>query len=99
MDSLKLNMMAVGMFISVLFFILPNDDTDQLHPLLSDLMQSLNKVASLPPDFDGKVKIRNWLIALNKMKASEEINEEQSRQLMFDLETAHNAFYRSLSAE
>ena len=37
------------------------------------------------------------LVALNKMKASEEINEEQSRQLMFDLETAHNAFYRSLS--
>ena len=44
MDSLKLNMVAV----------------DQIHPLLSDLMQALNKVSSLPADFDGKMKIRNW---------------------------------------
>jgi ESCRT-I complex subunit VPS28 len=37
------------------------------------------------------------LVTLNKMKASDEINEEQVRQLMFDLETAHSTFYRSLS--
>lgn len=44
MDSLKLNMVAV----------------DQIHPLLSDLMQSLNRVPSLPADFQGKAKIRDW---------------------------------------
>ena len=81
MDSLKLNMFAV----------------DQIHPVLGDLMQSLNKVTSLPADFEGKNKIRNWLISLNKMKASEELTEEQARQLMFDLETTHSAFYRSLA--
>jgi ESCRT-I complex subunit VPS28 len=79
MDSLKLNLKAV----------------DQIHPLLSDLIQSLNRVVS--GDFEGKIKIRNWLVTLNKMKASEEIDDEQARQLMFDLETAHNEFYRSLS--
>ncbi|KAI3658280.1 hypothetical protein MP638_000371 [Amoeboaphelidium occidentale] len=79
MDSLKLNLKAV----------------DQIHPLLSDLIQSLNRVVS--GDFEGKTKIRNWLVTLNKMKASEEIDDEQARQLMFDLETAHNEFYRSLS--
>lgn len=81
MDSLKLRLVAV----------------DQLHPLLSDLMQCLNKVSGLPTDFDGKTKIKNWLVTLNKMKASDEIDEEQARQLMFDLESAHGAFYRSLS--
>ncbi|KAK9764425.1 Vacuolar protein-sorting-associated protein 28 [Basidiobolus ranarum] len=81
MDSLKLNMVAV----------------DQIHPWLSELMQSLSNVSSLPADFEGKVKIRDWLITLNKMKASDEINEEQVRQLLFDLENAHSAFYRSLS--
>jgi hypothetical protein len=31
------------------------------------------------------------------MKASDELNEEQKRQLLFDLEQAHNAFYRALA--
>ncbi|CAG8566591.1 2342_t:CDS:2 [Acaulospora colombiana] len=79
MDALKLNMKAV----------------DEIHPMLSDLMQSLNKVNTLPAE--SEAKIRNWLITLNAMKASDEINEEQVRQLIFDLDNAHNAFYRSLS--
>lgn len=83
MDTLKLNLTAV----------------DQVHPLLSDLMQALNKVPSLPADYAGKQKIKNWLVTLNKMRASEEMSEEQSRQLMFDLETSHNEFYRSLSSQ
>ncbi|CAG8514595.1 1367_t:CDS:2 [Paraglomus brasilianum] len=81
MDTLKLNMKAV----------------DELHPILSDLMQSLNNVSSLPADFEGKAKVRKWLITLNSMKASDEINAEQVRQLSFDMENSYNAFYRSLS--
>ncbi|CAJ0873022.1 21395_t:CDS:2 [Entrophospora sp. SA101] len=53
MDVLKLRIRAV----------------DEIHPLLSNLMQSLNKMTSLPPEFEGKAKIRNWLITLNGMKA------------------------------
>ncbi|CAG8450456.1 121_t:CDS:2 [Scutellospora calospora] len=79
MDALKLSMKAV----------------DEIHPMLSDLMQSLNNMSSLPAEHEAK--IRNWLITLNSMRASDEINEEQVRQLLFDLENAHNAFYRSLS--
>ncbi|KAG6899454.1 hypothetical protein C0993_010236 [Termitomyces sp. T159_Od127] len=37
------------------------------------------------------------LITLNGMKASEEITEEQSRQLLFDVEDAYAEFFRSLS--
>ncbi|CAG8460979.1 2769_t:CDS:2 [Ambispora gerdemannii] len=81
MDALKLKYKAV----------------DDIHPMLSELMQSLNKVSSLPADFEGKAKLRNWLITLNSMKASDELNDEQVRQLLFDLENSHNAFYRSLS--
>jgi ESCRT-I complex subunit VPS28 len=80
MDSLKMNLVAV----------------DSLHPLLSDLVQSLNKVSGLPPDFEAKVKLKNWLVSLNKMKASDELNPEQTRQFMFDLETSHGAFYNFL---
>ena len=81
MDSLKLNLIAV----------------DQIHPVLADLMQSLNKLTSLPPDYQGRGKIKEWLVTLNKMKASDELSPEQARQLMFDLEQAHTSFYRSLS--
>lgn len=80
MDSLKLNLIAV----------------DQIHPLLSDLMQSLNKV-SLMGTFEGKSRIKEWLIILNKMKANDELGEDQVRQLLFDLENAHTSFYRCLS--
>lgn len=48
MDSLKLNMVAV----------------DQVYPLLNDLMESMNKVSTLPPDWEGKVNIREWYVSL-----------------------------------
>ena len=81
MDSIKLNLMAV----------------DQLHPLLSDLMACLNRMqAALPTAFQGRDRIREWLIVLNRMKASDELSETQVRQLLFDLENAHGEFYRSL---
>ncbi|KAI9207436.1 VPS28 protein-domain-containing protein [Polychytrium aggregatum] len=81
MDALKLNLVAV----------------DQIHPLLSDLVQNLNKVTHLPPDYTGKKRIVHWLITLNKMKASDTINEEQTRQLLFDLESAYSEFRSALS--
>lgn len=33
---------------------------DAIHPLLNDVMESLNKNPSLPPDFEGKTKMKNW---------------------------------------
>ncbi|KAG0704604.1 hypothetical protein DFH29DRAFT_801606, partial [Suillus ampliporus] len=38
------------------------------------------------------------LITLNSMKASEEITEEQSWQLLFDVDHAYIKFFRSLSS-
>jgi len=80
MDSLKLNMAAV----------------DQVHPLIQDLVESLNRVTSLPSDFEGREKLKSWLIVMNKMKASDELNPEQIRQMLFDLETAYTAFHKHL---
>ena len=39
------------------------------------------------------------LITLNRMKASEDLDQDQVRQLLFDLEGSYSAFYRSLSSE
>ncbi|KAJ7570728.1 hypothetical protein O6H91_01G133000 [Diphasiastrum complanatum] len=80
MDSLKLNMVAV----------------DQIHPLLLDLLSSLNRVPQLTPDFEGNVKTRDWIARLNKMNAADELTEQQARQLLFDLDSSYNAFINSL---
>ncbi|KAJ3292462.1 hypothetical protein HDU79_001417 [Rhizoclosmatium sp. JEL0117] len=83
MDCIKLNLTAM----------------DQLHPLLSDLIQFLNKIQGLPKEFDEihKTRLRNWLITLHKMKASDGLTEEQTRQLLFELDSANQAFHASLA--
>eukprot|EP00894_Picocystis_sp_ML_P002220 jgi/Pico_ML_1/52737/g3401.t1 len=59
MDSLKLNMVAV----------------DQVFPILSDLLQSMHRVAELKPDFAGKIKMKEWITKLHAMPASQELQE------------------------
>ncbi|KAF8411222.1 hypothetical protein HHK36_003767 [Tetracentron sinense] len=80
MDSLKLNMVAV----------------DQVHPLLSDLSASLNKLSILPSEFEGRTKMKEWIARLAKMGAADELTEQQSRQLHFDLESSYNSFMAAL---
>ncbi|KAK7252196.1 hypothetical protein RIF29_35984 [Crotalaria pallida] len=81
MDALRLEMKAV----------------DQLHPLLSDLYGSLNKLTILPPDFEGKIKTKDWIARLMKMSAADELTEQQIRQLNFDLESSYNSFLAAIS--
>ena len=78
LDALKINMYA----------------KDSLHPLLSDVITSVNKVTD--GDFEGRGKIVQWLIVLNQMKANEEISEAQARELAFDMEQAYYGFKSTL---
>lgn len=86
MDAVKLNYKA----------------KDQLHPLLSELMTSLNRMDSSIFDsssgggFQGRGKLVQWLITLNELKINEEISDDQARQLLFDLDNAYKEFYTSL---
>ena len=74
LDALRLNMVSKS----------------SLHPLLTEVIQSVNKVTD--QDFENRGKIIQWLITLNQMKTSEELNEEQARDLAFDMEQAYNGF-------
>ena len=38
-----------------------------------------------------------WLVQLNAMRASAEIDDEQARQLSFDLDCAYSEFHRDLA--
>ncbi|KAG8901875.1 Vacuolar protein-sorting-associated protein 28 [Tulasnella sp. 403] len=68
---------------------------DQLHPLLQELMTSYSKFKA-SAEWEGRGKIVQWLITLNAMKASDEITEDQSRQLLFDIDHAYHEFFTSL---
>ena len=79
LDALKLNMLS----------------KDALHPLLAELIQSVNAVTDR--DFDGRGKIINWLIKLNSMRAQEELSEGEARELVFEMEGAYAGFKKTLS--
>ncbi|KAI4171365.1 MAG: hypothetical protein LQ343_004321 [Gyalolechia ehrenbergii] len=79
LDALRLNMLS----------------KDSLHPLLSEVIQSVNQVTTA--DFDNRGKIISWLIRLNGMKATEELGEEEARQLAFDMEGAYAGFKATLN--
>ncbi|TYZ57327.1 hypothetical protein PybrP1_002919 [[Pythium] brassicae (nom. inval.)] len=81
MDVLKLNIRAV----------------DEIQPLVSEMMASLTQVSGLPPDFDGRAKIEGWLRTLNGLRASDELDDDQARQLSFDLERAYSSFMAFLN--
>ncbi|KAH7155689.1 vacuolar protein sorting-associated [Dactylonectria estremocensis] len=68
---------------------------DQLHPLLSDVIQSVNRVTD--KDFEDRGKIVQWLITLNQMKATEELSEQQARELELDIQQAYQGFRRTLT--
>jgi ESCRT-I complex subunit VPS28 len=79
LDALKLNMVS----------------KDALHPLLSEVIQSVNKVTDR--DFDNRGKIIQWLISLNQMRATEELSDDQARELTFDIEQAYQGFKATLN--
>jgi ESCRT-I complex subunit VPS28 len=80
MDAVKLEQRAV----------------DELQPLLSDLMDSLTRLPETPNDFEPNRKVSKWLQKLNQLRAVDEIDEEDSRQLYHDLDSAYAEFTRYL---
>ncbi|PPR94508.1 hypothetical protein GOBAR_AA26164 [Gossypium barbadense] len=43
---------------------------DQVHPLLPDLVTSLDKLGILPPDCEGKTKMKEWVSRLSNMEVA-----------------------------
>ena len=70
---------------------------DELHPDVKDLYEIMSRMSALPADFEGRAKVRKWLDNLNAMSASDELSEDQVRQMLFDLESAYNDFNRFLT--
>uniref|UniRef100_UPI00358DFA62 vacuolar protein sorting-associated protein 28 homolog n=1 Tax=Myxine glutinosa TaxID=7769 RepID=UPI00358DFA62 len=69
---------------------------DEIQPDLRELMETMSRMSSLPSGFEGKEKVNSWLQQLSGMSASDELDDSQVRQMLFDLESAYNSFNRHL---
>lgn len=52
----------------------------------------LQQVEGFPSAFQGKQKVKTWISKLHNMPASQELTENESRQLLFDLESSYTEF-------
>lgn len=69
---------------------------DMIQPELRDLLDTMDRLTMLPEDFEGKIKVQEWVDRLSEMSASDELSETQVRQLLFDLESSYGAFNKLL---
>lgn len=94
---------ATGSFITLMDALKLNYKTkSQLHPLLSDLVVSLNDLvlkendSSKPIDFPGKSKLVGWLIKLNNLEENQELAQDETDQFLDELDEAYKGFFNSL---
>ena len=71
---------------------------DELHPDIKELYETMSRMSSLPTNFEGRQRVQKWLDVLNSMQASDELSEDQVRQMVFDFESAYNDFNRFVSS-
>lgn len=69
---------------------------DELLPQLEALIRSLNKAKGLIQGFDP-APLEKWVRTMQGMRASEQLDEDEARQLMFDLNNAKAAIDDILS--
>lgn len=94
---------ATGSFITLMDALKLNYKTKaQLHPLLSDLVVSLNDLVlkendtRKPIDFPEKSKLVGWLIKLNNLDDSQELAQNEIDQFLDELDGAYKGFFNSL---
>ncbi|XP_063726417.1 vacuolar protein sorting-associated protein 28 homolog [Symsagittifera roscoffensis] len=72
---------------------------DDIYPLVREICDALSSMTSLPANFEAKTKMNEWLKTLGEMSVSDELSDDQTRQLTFDLDVSYNAFIRTLKDE
>lgn len=68
---------------------------DQLFPIMTDLVATVKAVY---PEFEQLPRLESWLRLLDGMNASDQLSEQQTREMLFDLERGYQAFYSYLGA-
>ncbi|CAP36936.1 Protein CBR-VPS-28 [Caenorhabditis briggsae] len=83
LDSLRLNTRAV----------------DDLYPVLDDLYNAINSTSRVPIDANVTTKVKKWHDRLSSMAATDEISDDEARQMIFDTEGAYQSFQKALNEQ
>ena len=65
---------------------------DEILPALRDVHQALSDYPKLPSDYQGLANVQKWVEKMNVMKASDDLSDDDVRQLKFDLDSAMQRF-------
>lgn len=85
---------ATSAFITLMDAIKLNyDSKDTLHPLFSDVLTKSGQVST---DFDGRNKLVSWLIRVNKMDIADTLDENELKEMLWDVDSAYNGFFNQL---
>lgn len=88
---------TVALFITILDKLrLGIKSMDELYTDIKDLSDSLDRLSDLPPNFEGKARISNWLTTLSGMSAADELDDAQVRQMTFEIENVYTEFSKTL---
>ena len=66
--------------------------TDYIVPAVRDCYQAMQKYPKLPKDFEGIKTLENWNKKLSTLKATDNLSEDEIKQLKFDLGNVYDAF-------
>ena len=86
MEITKLNISAIDVIA------LDIKSVDQLFPYIRDIQLSFSSFPNLPPSFVGIATLKRWSDFFQTKQATDELTEQELRQLKFDLENTMNAF-------
>jgi ESCRT-I complex subunit VPS28 len=61
-------------------------------PYIRDIQSSLSTYPNLPSGFTGPTIIKKWIDLFATKQATDDLSEQESRQLKFDIENVMNQF-------
>jgi len=84
---------VVSLFITIMDNLyLKQRAKDEIHPNLRDLKLTMERLTIVTNDFEGKHLVEKWLSTFAEMTASDELSDEQARQMIFDIDASYKAF-------
>ena len=71
-------------------------EVDQVAPAIIDIQAALNAYPNLPSNNECKVKINRWVEMLKQKNAADRLNDDEIRQLKYDLDSSFMSFKQIL---
>lgn len=98
-DQNRQNIYCVQKFISLLDNIELNQKSpEDLLNISVSLERSLEKVHGLPKDFPFKAKLRGWIVKMNSMQPTEDLNDADSARFKMDVSAGYNEYLHAKEA-